>query len=127
MVRKGPELPRLVIDKLAQLTKRVVLVNAVPYLPKDASREGMRKGSRQPFFEPLEKKRERESANSVVAGLEGGRVTVLDASKFFINKDLEIVSLNERGQCRYHDSGHLSAHGAAELFGDFVSILTPSP
>ena len=127
MVRLSPEFPRRVVHQLLEYGNRVALVNAVPYLPGNASREGMRNGSRPPFFEPPGKKNGRESANAVIAALAEDRVAIVDASKLFDNKNDEVLCLDARGRFLYHDSGHLSGYGAAELFGDFVSLLSASP
>lgn len=125
MLRRSPELAAFVVGSLKQPGRRIVLVNSVPYLPSNASREGIRAGYRQPFFEPADKKAERETANNLIERLTSDSVILLDAAKVCLNEE-QIVVFDNQGRCRYHDAGHLSGYGASDLFEGFASLLVNS-
>ena len=119
---------RLAINQLQQSAHHIVLITEPPFLPSDASREGIRNGTRPPFREELQERTLRMEANSYVESLQDRNVTVVNIESLFNDGKGGILFTDNNGRQLYQDSDHLSAVGANLVKPQLIkAIVTSDP
>lgn len=111
------------VEELGKHAKRIVLCTQPPQLPTQATREGMRRGERPPFFEDEAMRVEREEMNGYVESLAGEGVRVMDVEPVLRMGDGSVRFFDESGRQVYADGSHLSAYGAGLLGGAFRAAM----
>jgi hypothetical protein len=100
------------IKELKEYAHQVILITQPPELPKSASRESMRNGSRPPFVEDPAERDARMETNAWVKSLQGDNVTVIDIEPLFGTRDGRVFYTDNHGDALYQDGSHLSGIGA---------------
>ncbi len=114
------------LDQLLQAAHYVVLITEPPFLPSQASREGIRDGNRPPFIEDPNEHAVRIKANSFVESLQRGNVTVVNIESIFNDGRGGIRFTDDRGRQLYQDGDHLSAVGADLVKPFLIKAITTS-
>jgi len=118
---------RLAIERLAPLSKKIVLLNEPPLLPDNASREAIRAGARPPFREDPNARFLRREANALLSTFNSQQIRVLDIASKFEGAGGETLFLDEEGRQLYHDKTHLSGYGADRIRSELTSSLLDLP
>lgn len=101
------------IDSLRSHSKKIVILNQPPILPKNANRAAIRNGLRPPFVENLATRESRKATNTSLLKVASKNVQIVDISRVFEKtEDGDIRFFDPRSNQLYHDSTHLSGHGA---------------
>jgi peptidoglycan/LPS O-acetylase OafA/YrhL len=102
----------IAIKELGKYANRLILITQPPELPKLASRESIRNGSRPPFFEEASERASRLKSNSLVKNVVADNVIIVDIEPLFVS-DRGMVQFDDNaGNQLYNDSNHLSGVGA---------------
>jgi peptidoglycan/LPS O-acetylase OafA/YrhL len=116
----------IAINELKKSANLVILITEPPALPKQASREAIRAGSRPPFVEDSKERAMRIDANEVVKNLQRDNVAVIDVEPLFSEKSGAIRFTDNVGKQLYEDPGHLSAIGANLLKPELMKAIINS-
>ncbi len=110
----GPDGSRLgkALNQLAPLVREIIFVTQPPQPPVSATREAVRNGSKPPYLEDSTGHSARDAANSLIRGLSGEHIHVVDIESVFGGKGGGIRLTDQDGHELYQDGGHLSAAGA---------------
>lgn len=100
------------LSQLLQKSKHVVVISQPPGLPKQASREEIRKSGQHPIFEEIAFSTLRQDTNAFLLSHRNERVHVLDIESLFKKPDGEIRFTDSQGRQLYQDGGHLSGYGS---------------
>jgi peptidoglycan/LPS O-acetylase OafA/YrhL len=103
------------LGELKRYSKHILLLNQPPILPREASRAAIRNGAHPPFAEPAHSRDERRKVNELLLTLRSPTVSVIDIARYFEAANGEVMFAGEQGEQLYHDSGHLSGHGADRI------------
>jgi len=113
---------------LKQSAHFVILITQPPLLPKQASREAIRAGSRPPFIEDPAERAVRVRENDLVKSLQRGNVAVIDVEPLFSEKSSAVRFTDDQGKQLYQDSDHLSAIGANLVKAEVIkAIISHNP
>ena len=112
-----PAALRRAIEALEPYATRIVILAQPPVPPANSSREGIRAGARQPFFEPSNDRLLRQRSMSAINGIVGGKVQALDVSDAFLNQDGSVRVFGPDGRLAYEDSHHLTDTGTTMVHG----------
>ena len=99
------------VNALKPYVAHIVVITMPPDLPKEATREAIRAGSRAPFHEPSDKRDFRHEMNRMAESVAGEGVSIIDTEPYFVREDGSVIVI-EAGERLYHDSRHLSSVGA---------------
>ena len=101
----------------------IPFIQPPPELPKLASRERIRKGSRPAFIEELQELAARLESNRFLKSLETENVIVMDIEPLFVGDRGGVRFADEDGRQLYQDFSHLSSLGANLIKADLVNTL----
>lgn len=110
-IGEHPERLAQAMRHLTSHTGKIVLVQQMPLLSDDVTRQSIREGLRPPFVEPEDRGSKRRSGAAVVDTY-ASQATIVDVFPIFDGPDGTRV-IGEDGRFLYQDAGHLSDSGAA--------------
>jgi peptidoglycan/LPS O-acetylase OafA/YrhL len=114
------------VEALRPLAGHLVLLNQPPFLPENANRESIRKGTRSPFFENPGDRRRRLEFDDYVKQFNSENCQVIDLIGRFQGPQGEILFQDDKGRELYHDQAHLSAFGALLVRSDLKLAVSKS-
>jgi peptidoglycan/LPS O-acetylase OafA/YrhL len=112
-----------VVDELRRFTPRLVLVTTTPFLPTEATREAICRGSRPPFFEDHAEARGRMDVDRWLSSESTDGVEVIPVGPRLVSPTGEFLLENDAGRMVYFDPRHLNEHGTALVLPDIVAAL----
>jgi len=115
---------RIAVRDLGQYARHLILITEPPELPRVATRESIRNGSRPPFIENSEERAMRTASNASVKALMGNGVTVIDIEHLFAADDGRIFFTDSHGNELFQDRNHLSAAGAEQIKPSVLKAIT---
>ena len=104
---------------------RILLFTQPPLPPRQATRAGLRAGSRPPFYEDPGDRTAREAMNQLVRQSASASLDVLDLDPLLIQPDGELILYNALGRPLYQDRYHLSNFGTALVGPLILKKLVP--
>jgi len=115
------------VDKILTYADRLIVLEQPPTLPYQATREGMRHGSRPPVQENPDDQSRRYEANEVLRRLASRRVTVVNLDLYFLDSAQAIRLWDPQGNQLFIDTIHVSASGAQLVAAELLSAMLATP
>jgi peptidoglycan/LPS O-acetylase OafA/YrhL len=115
------------IEVMLTHVDHVVLLGQAPILPAEATREGMRRGSRPPFREDRDDTARRQEANEVVRRLASDRVFFIDLDAYLLDRAGAIRRWDSLGNDLFVDRGHISSAAAASVAPQLRAAMENAP
>ncbi|NQW48709.1 MAG: acyltransferase [Planctomycetes bacterium] len=124
---EGRERLVYLVDGMLAHADRVIVLEQPPILPYEATREGMRHGSRPPFQEKPDDKARRHEANKTLRGLASRRVQVVNLDKYFLDSTQAIRLWDPQGNQLFVDRIHVSASGSKLVAAELLAAMRAEP
>ena len=124
---EGRERLAHLVDGILTHADRLIVLEQPPILPYQATREGMRHGSRPPFHENPDDERRRHDANEILRGLASRRVSVVNLDRYLLDSAQAIRLWDPQGNQLFVDQIHVSASGAQLVAAELLSAMRAAP
>lgn len=105
----------------------LIILGQPPILPYQATRDGMRHGSRPPVQDNPDDQARRHEANEILRGVASRRVSVVNRDRYFLDSAQAIRLGDPQGNPLFIDTIHVSASAAHLVAADLLSAMLATP